>query len=136
MTVEQAVVEHLAADGGVAALVSTRVYQLRLPQSRTLPAVRVQIIDEPILYHLRGAAGIAGARVQVDAFATEQAYSTAVTLGEAIDAALSGQTFSVGSPAFEVVGVFRLDRRVMYEADELQLVRVLQDYWVWARTSH
>jgi hypothetical protein len=138
VTVEQAVLDHLVADGDVAALVGTRVYQLVLPQGGTLPAVRVQLIDEPVDYHLRGEVDITRARVQVDAYAGEASgvdpYSGATALGEAIHAALSGMKFSVGSPALEVTGVFRQNREVLYEAEELRLVRVLQDYWVWSRT--
>jgi len=136
VNVEAAVVAHLASDMAIAALVGTRVYHLKLPQSAKLPAVRVQLIDEQVGYQLRGEDGATPARIQVDAFAAEPAYDVAIAIATAVDDALSGQRFSVGSPAFEVIGVFRLDRRVMYEAEELRLVRVLQDYRVWSRTIH
>lgn len=138
MTVEQAVVDRLRTTAGVSALVGTRVYQLLLPQQPTLPAIRVQLIDEPRWYHLRGESAVTRARVQVDVFeaATIAApYVSAAAVADAVDAALSGQVFTDGSPTtLEVVGVFRQDRQVLYEADELRLVRVLQDYWVLSRT--
>ncbi len=138
MTVEEAVLEHLVADVGVSALVGSRVYQLKLPQKPTLPAVRVQLIDEPVTYHLRGGYTLTRARVQTDAFASEASggdpYRSALAVAEAIDTALSGQRFtSQGSPPErQITGAFREDRRVMYEADELREVRVLQDYIVWS----
>lgn len=134
MTVEDAVVSYLATDTNVVALVSTRVHVLILPQSPVLPAIRVQLIDEPKAYQLRGEDGLVASRVQVDAFGRD--YATTGALAVAIDAALSGKSFLVGSPTFEVVSAFRLDRRVLYEAEELRMIRILQDYQVWARTIH
>lgn len=136
MTVEDVVCERLASDTAVAALVGTRVYQLILPQKPTLPAVRVQLIDDPSLYHLRGSEDTARARVQVDAYADEMQSAdpkaTADAVAAAVHAALSGQRFMAsGSPApLEVLGAFRDARRTLYEADELRLVRVSQDYLI------
>lgn len=138
MTVEQAVLSHLEADASVAALVGTRLYLLTLPQKPTLPAVLVSLVDDMSGHHLRGPAGTTPARVQVEAVAAAGSgvdpNAVANGLAEVIDAALDGVKFSVGSPALEVSGSFRQLRQVLYEADELRLVRVLQDYVVWSRT--
>lgn len=139
MSVEQAVIAQLVADADVAALVGTRVYQLKLPEQPTLPAVRVQLIDEPLSYHQRGVNGLRRARVQTDAYAWEydtahpEPYATANDLADAIDHALSGQSFSdAESPnTVQVSGCFRETRIPMYEAEELRIVRILQDYIVW-----
>lgn len=137
MTVEQATLEHLKADSAVAALVGARVYQLKLPQKPTLPAVRVQLIDEPVRYHLRGSVAVMRARVQADSYAAEASgsdpYASVTALAAAVDAALSGQRWSDdGSPVtIEVTGCFRQNRMVLYEAEELRLVRVMQDYYVF-----
>jgi hypothetical protein len=132
VTVEAAIADHLAADAGVTALVAQRVYQLILPQKPTLPAVRVQLVDDVEGYHLRGGSELKRARVQTDAYAVS--YTVATQVAAAIHTALSGRIFSVGSPAFEVTATFRADRRVLYEAGELRLQRVLQDYIVWYRS--
>lgn len=135
MTVEEAVANHLAATSSVEAIVGERVYQLLLPQSPTYPAVRVQLVDEPGTPHLRGQDGLTRARVQVDGFVESSGadpYAAATALGDAIDAALTGAGFSVGG-ARQITGAHRMLRQVFYEAAELRLVRVLQDFVVWSR---
>lgn len=140
MTVELAVIERLAADAAVIALASGRIYEMYLPQSPTLPAIVVQLIDEPTQHHLRGRNNAARARVQVDGYVDEAADDPGgqrTALGEAIDAALDGQTFSIGTPAEIVItGAFRVDKRNLGEnKDELRLLRVMQDYIVWSRAA-
>lgn len=140
MTVEQAVRERLLADAPLAALVGTRVYMLKLPQKPTLPAVRVQLVDEPKEYHLRGEDGATRARVQVDAYQYETAsdpYDSVSDVADAAHAALSGTTFTdATSPAsVEVTGAFRQSRRVLYEADEFRLIRISQDFTVWWKAA-
>jgi hypothetical protein len=137
MTVESAVRAQLAADPAVAALVGGRVYQLKLPQGVTLPAVRVQLIDEPAAYHLRGADKLHEARVQTDVYATETSggdpYATAEVVADAVDEALSGRKFAIGTPpARRIAGAFRISRRTLYESDVLREVRILQDYDVFS----
>jgi hypothetical protein len=138
VSVEEAVREHLLAAAGVSALVGTRVYMLRLPQHETLPSVRVQLVDEPKNYHLRGPSGATRARVQVDAYAEAAGgadpYATATAVADAVDAALSGQVFNAGSPvSLRITGAMRDGRRPFDEPDELRQVRVSQDYIVWSR---
>ena len=137
MTVEEAVAEHLSAWPAVSALVGTRVYQLLIPQSATLPAVRVQVVDEPLGYHLRGRDGARRARVQIDSYAdgsVGDAYSTAAQLSEAIEDALSNGVVTVGSPASVMLtGSLMIDRRSLFEPGELRQVRMLQEFIVWSK---
>lgn len=140
MTVEQAVRERLLADGALAVLVSTRVYMLKLPQKPTLPAVRVQLVDEPKDYHLRGEDGATRARVQVDAYQYETAtdpYDSVSDVADAAHDALSGQRFTdTGSPvSLEVTGAFRQSRRVLYEVEAFRLIRISQDFTVWWKAA-
>jgi hypothetical protein len=137
---EVAIATRLAADAAVAALVAARIYQLKLPQNPTLPAIRVQLISDALSYHLRGEEGIRRSRVQVDVYVADagDAYAAAEQLAEAVHAALSGARFTLsdgGSPASTatVTGVFREARGTLYEAEELRLVRIQQDYSVWTR---
>lgn len=137
--VEIAVAEHLEGTGAVAALVSDRVFQLVIPEGATLPAIRVQLIDDPRRYHLRGSDGAHRALVQVDAYAGEASgedpYAEAAAVADAIDDAMSGQRFFAGSPIdVEITGALRVSRRPLYDPDELRQVRVLQEYVVWHRT--
>jgi hypothetical protein len=136
VNVELAVRSHLAQDSGVTTLVSTRIYQVRLPQSPTLPALRVQLISEPHNHHLRGPDGAARARVQIDTYVSDgiaDPYGSIDAIGSAIRTALDGATFTVSG--VEVTGAMCVDRRVMYEADDLRLWREMQDYIVWTRTA-
>jgi hypothetical protein len=147
MTPEQAVLERIRDISAVSALVSSRVYQLRLPQGSDLPAVRVQQIGDVGDMHQRGETNLFRTRVQVDAYAREASgadpYDEATTLAAAIHGdwrdgspsppnGLSGwQGESSGSPPdIRVLMAFRVARAVTYEADELRMVRVRQDYQV------
>lgn len=139
MTVEEAVVARLLALSAVTALVSTRVYLDRLPQSPTYPCVRVQLIDEQQDPHMRGAMAMRVARVQVDTFAQERSgvnpYALAQTVASAVHgddagSGLSGWTGEIGSPAITIHASARLDRRRSYDPDELRVVTVSQDYQV------
>lgn len=138
MTVEEAVADKLLTTGAVTALVSTRITQLIVPQHSAFPAIRVQLIDEPIRYHLRGNVDLTAARVQVDAFAkigSSDAYLSATTIADAVRDALTIEGWSVGSPSRLVQAAFLMSRRVMFESDEFRLVRVMQDFRVWSKES-
>jgi hypothetical protein len=141
MRPEVGVRELLVGDGAVGALVGPNVYQLRLPQKVTLPAIRVQLVDEPSAYHLRGTDNLRRSRVQVDAFAAEASgtdpYAGAVAVADAIDAVLSGFRGELGGspPSLFFDAVFRISRMPMYDADELREVRLMQDYFVWWKAA-
>jgi hypothetical protein len=143
VTVEQALVERLLATTAVAALVSTRIYRMRLPQQPTLPAVRVQRIsrveDE---YHLRGRANRFRSRIQVDVFASEYDAQNPDPLGTqaavlaAIDGALAGAAFVDGGspPSIRVQLITPANETEGYDAEELRQVKGSQDYFVtWSR---
>ena len=150
MTPEQAVVERLRATTALVALVGQRIYQLLLPQQVQMPAVRVQEISEATEYHERGEVNAYITRVQVDAYAApasgQDPYVVAVSVADAVHGgyvngqavALSGwRGLAGGSPAaLQVDHCRRVDRRAMFEAEELRLVRVRQDYFVhWRRVG-
>ena len=139
MSPEEAVRQRILAMPPVTAIVSTRVYLIRIPQSPTLPCVRVQqisAIDEGA--HERGAGGVGWARVQVDAIATgSTAYTTARQLTDAIhgdgrgpDATgLLGWRGVIGP--LTITGIFSiLDGVAEFEPDELQQIRIRRDYQV------
>lgn len=135
MSVEEAFADHIAANDAVIALVASRIYLLKLPQSPTLPAVRVQLIDEPESYHTRGANAETRAEIQVDTFAQEggsaDPYRTATAVAEAIETAVSGKTFETADRRF--TAVYQRSRRALYDPDELRLVRVMTEYVVWSQ---
>lgn len=139
MTPEEAVLARIVTLNTTA---GSRVYQLRLEQQATLPAVRVQLIDDLDAYHLRGGAGLKRSRVQVDAFAVESSggdpYATAQLLADEINGDDAGSGLSgfagfvqgAGSPGLDVAAIVRVFRRAEYESAELRQVRIQQDYIV------
>lgn len=131
MTVEEVVADRLV-NAGVA---GGRVYQLILPQKPTLPAVRVQLIDEPTDYHLRGDVDVTRARVQVDVYGAvvgvADPYDAVSDVAAAVNTALSGTVFEIGGRSAKS---FRESRRVLYEGEELRLIRVSQDFTVHSKT--
>lgn len=138
MKIEIALADHLELDPGVTAIAGTRVYQLLTPQNETEPALRLQLIDQPELLHLRGKGGVFRSRVQIDAFAApsetvSDPYQTVSDLSDAVDAAFGMQPFTPpGSPALQVLMVKRLDRRP-FDPDEHRNYRMMSDYEVWHR---
>jgi hypothetical protein len=117
----------------------SRVYMLKLPQRPTLPAVRVQLIDDPEEYHLRGGSTFGRARVQVDCYDAESSgadpYGSVNDLAAAVNgddagSGLSGWRGELGSPALTITGAFRVDRQALYEGEELRMVRMRLDFMV------
>lgn len=132
MSIESAVIARLKATAAVTALVSTRVWNLILPQKPTLPAIRVQIVTDPQIQHLRGSVDAAPARVQVDCYGAEaNGYAPVEAIADAVDTALTGEPFTSGGR--KILSVERVDRRAMFEAGELRLVRMLLDYRIWSK---
>jgi len=142
VTPEEAVLARVSQIAAVTALVGTRIYMLVLPQQPTLPAIRVQMIDDVSDYHHRGGNRRGPARVQVDCWAAASSgvdpYAAALAVAAAINgddagSGLSGWRGSIGSPAVTVQGIFRVDRAVDWESEERREVRVRQDYQVHYR---
>ncbi len=143
MRVEDAIRTKLLATAGVTALVNQRVWTLILPQSPTLPAVCVQLIDEQIDDHLRGIQEIDKARVQIDVYAGKNSSDpngTAHDVMDAVMAALTPEPFSVagvGSPAIgrDVLHVHPEGRQPSFIAEEKLQVRIQQDFMVTSRPT-
>lgn len=132
-----ALIARLEAVAAVTAISSTRLYQAVLPQSPTLPALRLQRIGEIRESHLRGGVALLRARVQIDAYGggddpigAAQALDAAV-VGDASGSALVGWTGTAAG--LEVVAVLPVDARENFEGDELQQYRVSRDVIAWWR---
>lgn len=140
MTPEAALVDRLVA---MATSAGARVYQLILPQAPTLPAIRVQQISDQAVPHLRGGGSSQRrARIQVDAYARVSSgvdpYTQATDLAEEIigDDAGSGLAGFTGTVSgMDIASIQLFDRQAMYEGDELKLVRVRMDFFVWYRPT-
>lgn len=142
MTVELAIWTRVASLPAVTAIASSRVYLEEVPASPTYPAVLVQLVDDPQLYHCRGPQGQRRARIQVDALVQKasgvDAQQRVTQLAEAIDGnglgrqatGLSGFIGTIGSPGVEIQGCFRADRRRRYDPEELRVLTISLDYFV------
>lgn len=134
---EDAVVGILAADAGVIALAGSNVFGVHWPQNPPSSSILVQLISEVSGSHLRGSSDLALCRIQIDVLVREAsgvaAKTVANALVDAINAALlSKAPFEAGGspPTLRIAVVGQLERRVLYESNELREVIVQQDYRV------
>lgn len=86
MSAETATYTALSTYAGLAALVSTRIYPMVLPQDCPLPAVTYQLISDIPEVNLDGDADLSQARIQVDVWATS--FGSAATIAVQIMAAM------------------------------------------------
>jgi hypothetical protein len=120
----------------VTALVSSRVYVQVLPQRPTLPAVRLQKIDEQQGMQFRGSIGVVRARVQVDAVSTTREASLEIDqaiAGTGDGTGLIGWRGTVASPSEEILAILPSNVTEQYDADDLNQFKVIRDYIVWYR---
>lgn len=88
MTIIEGLRTFLLQNNAIAALVSARVYPLRLPQKAVMPSIVLTRIDDIGDAHLRGPNALTRARVQVDCWA--QTFDDAVALGDLCQRRLDG----------------------------------------------
>lgn len=132
MTTPEQTVAHRLLESPASALVGGRVWLNFLPQSPTLPAIVVQLIDEVRTAHTRGLADLVTSRIQVDVYTDARvagAYDTANTIMAAVDDALQPDPFAV-SGGVDVAAAIPTGRIPFYQAAELNQTRILQDYLV------
>lgn len=142
MTPAEAVADRIVAINTDA---SDRVYMLKLPQGLDRwPAVRVQATPRPREQHLRGPQYPVMSRVQVDHYAPERPGVDAMAqvldlaaqvrgdgLGPVASGVFGWKGDSGGSPAITIHNVELISEGdPFYEADELRLVRIKDEYLV------
>lgn len=103
-TIEEALVTSLTAHTGLSALVGTRIYSVRKPQSPTMPAITYQLVSEDIAHTISTDSGYSRPVFQFDIWAASYSSAKAVlkqlrlalinyTGGDAsVDATLAGNT--------------------------------------------
>lgn len=126
MTLEEGWYAHLAADSGVAALVSTRIYPLVMPQDVDLPAIAYQKISGPRDHVHEGPSGLVTARMQVTCLGSS--YSAAKGLSEAVRVAVDGFSGTMGTVT---VNAALLVNEVDSWADGFEAPVVRLDFMVW-----
>ncbi len=129
---------YLLADAGIAALVSQRVYSLRLPQKVTFPAVVLTPISGLRYETLNSTATLARPRYQVDSWALTE--DGATTLGGLCRRRLDGFTGTWTddeSPQTEVsVAITFENEQTLFEEDiSGGMCRHSADFFVWHGTA-
>jgi len=117
---------YVQAGTTVAALISARMYPLKLPQNPTLPAIVYTKISGFREHDMDGSS-IAAPRIQFDCYADDFPGSKA--LADAVRKRLDSYTGPVGSPADTVHFAYLLDERDFYE-DDTERFRTLLDFEV------
>lgn len=128
--IEQGIHWHLKSDSGVAALVSTRVYPVLLPQNPTYPAITYQRISGPRVPIYDGPSTMAAPRFQIDSWS--ETYAGAKALAEAVREAMD--CFH-GTMSPVTVGVCEIITETDLYDDEARVFRVLQDYRILHRET-
>jgi len=126
---EEALTTRLLASAPLTAIVGTRINWGRRVQGEGLPALTMLNVSPGRTYHYKGAAGLAGPRVQFDGYALD--FLTAKAIGRALIATLEqpavigGITFS---PAF-------LDAERGPDTEDLgggaRVERISMDFFIW-----
>ena len=148
---EQGILARLLAIAALTPLVHARIYALKLPQNERRAAVRYHVQGAPVEQQLRGPGAFTMTPVQVDSYVPSST-TDALWVCRAIAAAVKGDglgnvasgfwgwigTAGSTSPGgIDVANVELLfDGDPMYEADEIERVRVRQLYRVHWRALH
>lgn len=138
MTINAALRAHLLGDAGIAALVTQRIYPLRLPQKAVMPAIVFTKISAFRWGHLRGQGSLARPRFQVDSW--DSTNDGAVALGALCRRRLEGYqgVWADGeSPETTInVSVQFQDEREFFEEEILGgLCRHSADYFLFHSTA-
>jgi len=94
MVIEEALYSHLAADGGVSALVGNRIYPIEAPQQAALPYLVYQRVSGPRVRSHSGPSGLASPRFQITGAA--ETYPSLRALMNAVRVALDGFRGTMG----------------------------------------
>ena len=131
-TLEESLYSYLKADAGLTALVSTRIYAMRVPQSVSFPCLTIQRISTARIHthDTSGASNLSSPRFQFDAWAAT--YSSAKSITDALRAALNGKTGSIGTAPYALTIQSSLVVAETPELDpELDVFRSRSDYIIW-----
>jgi len=131
--IEEGLISYLQGYSGLTALISTRTYGMRIPQSATLPCLVVQRVTTPRISTMQssGRTGdFISPRFQLDAWAETQSSSNAIN--EQVRAALNGKKGSIGSggQAVTIRAALAAEEVPTYEP-ESELYRTRSEYVIF-----
>lgn len=108
MSLETGILDRLAADAGVSALVGTRLRHEFLDQDQPYPALRLIRISTATDYSLDMASPLSRVRLQVDCYA--DSFADVNSLANAVESSLVGFDYTVGTI---VVRTMVLDNKIL-----------------------
>lgn len=131
ITIEEGLYHFLTNNAGLVALVGTRVYPNRLPQSGTLPALTYQRIDSPRIatHDTAGASGTARPRFQFDCWGAT--YATCKAVSDALRAALNGYRGTMGAADPVTVQSALIQDETYDDFEDAGMGRMATDYIIW-----
>ncbi len=116
----------LLADVAIAAVVTARVYPVRLPQGIKDASIVYSRISAQGDHHMQGPSGLARVRMQIDCYA--QTAAAANSLANLVKEAIDGHSGSMGS--VPVQGVFFESERDLPFDDVSGMYGVSRDYFI------
>jgi hypothetical protein len=125
---------YLLADSGIAAVVTARVFPLKMPQGETRASIVFTRVSGLSGVTSSGAERVARPRIQIDCWASDP--DAAASLADLVKERIEGFTGTVqwdeNSPgnAVKIQGVFMDMEREDFD-DVAKLYRVSRDYMVW-----
>lgn len=134
----------LITDPAIVGVVGTRIYPVKAPEQATYPLITIQQISGVRYGQLKGQAGLAQPRFQIDAWTNESptGYKNARALGDLIRARLEGltervQDDTVSPPETRAVAITFESDRDLFETDvDSGFYRHSADYFVMYQTGH
>jgi len=131
--IEQALYTRLTGFAGLSALVASRVYPMRLPQSPTYPAVTYQRVAGERTPAMGADTGVMAAVVQLDAWGAT--YPSAKAVAKQVRLALERHRNGSSDP--EILDIFIERDQDLDPAEEPvpDLFRVSLDFRVWHREA-
>lgn len=139
MTLNAAFRTFVLDDSAIAALISQRMFPVRLPEKAALPAITYQTISDVREPHLRGPSGLARARYQVDCYA--QLPKDAAILGNLVRQRLDAYRGAwpideVSPPTTVQVAIFFESAMDLFDEDiHGGSGRHSSDYFLWHGTA-
>ena len=112
-SIEESIYTTLSTDVSVSALVSTRVYPLRLPQKPTYPAITYSIVAGEEFPAMSVNVDTTSVRVQISCWATS--YTSVKSLSNSVKSAIDRKSGTVGT--IEWKGSFKESEVDLYEQD-------------------
>jgi hypothetical protein len=114
MIIENALLTYLGAQGGLTALVSTRIYYVKAVQNTAYPYIVFFKVSSPRNHSYSGSSHLAESRFQFSIFA--ETYNETKSIAAQLQTALQGKTGNIGtSPGVDVGATFYSNETDMYE---------------------